>query len=63
MDLKTLINSVGLILTIIGIIMVYKYSPLKYSGIKDDLSNHSDLEKKSNKKNNLMKWGVYIVVI
>ncbi len=65
MDLKTSINSIGIILNIVGAGMLYYYSPLNEHTI--DGGNFEDdckkLEEETNKKNKMMKIGVVIAIV
>jgi hypothetical protein len=63
-ELRTAINSIGLIISIIGIYVVYKNSPLNISVIDggnfDD--DHAKEESETQKKNVRMRIGVYFVI-
>jgi hypothetical protein len=63
-ELKTAINSIGLIISIIGVYVVYKNSPINISvidgGSYDD--NHTKEENETKKKNDRMRLGVYLVI-
>lgn len=60
MDLKTVVNSVGLILNALGVYMVYVNSPINLHTID---GNDSDIEKETERKNNLLKIGVWVVIV
>jgi uncharacterized membrane protein len=65
MDIKTIINSAGLILTLIGVYLVYKGSPIHYDKISGG-SAQTDWEKvkrETDRKNRLVTIGVYLVII
>ena len=63
-DCKTLINSIGIVLTIVGVYLVYVNSPINYTvidggGAGDDWSA---IERKASLRNTLLKVGVYLVL-
>ena len=63
-DLRTAINSLGILLTIIGVVMVYRYSPLNES-VVDGGGADTDfgaIERKQKCRNQLLKLGVYLVL-
>lgn len=64
MDCKLIINSIGLIFTIIGIYIVYIYSPLNFDIIDggDASTDYNKINKQTLKRNTRLKWGVYIVM-
>ena len=63
-ELRTAINSIGLIISIIGVYVVYRNSPLNISVIDggnfDD--DHAKEEIETKKKNDRMRLGVYLVI-
>lgn len=63
--LKTLTNSLGILFNIIGAWMVYKNSPLNFDVIDSGraMSNWQQQVKSTKKKNHLVKFGVYILLI
>jgi hypothetical protein len=64
-DLKTAINSLGILLTMIGIVMVYLYSPLNES-VVDGGGAGTDfgaIERKQKCRNQLLRLGVYLVLM
>ena len=64
MDCKLIINSIGLIFTIIGIYIIYIYSPLNFDNIDggDAFSDYNKINEQTFKRNTRLKWGVYIVM-
>ena len=63
-DGKTLINSIGILLTMLGVYLVYVNSPINYTvidggGAGDDWSA---IERKANLRNTMLKVGVYLVL-
>lgn len=65
MDIKTIINSIGLLITIIGVWMVYKGSPIHYDIISggDDSTNWKEVSDTNEKENNRVKNGVRLIII
>ena len=65
MNLKTITNSVGLLLTIIGVYLVYKNSPINFDTIDggDDTTDFKEISRITNKRNSLLRKGVYIVML
>lgn len=64
MDTKTIINSVGLLLTIVGVYLVYVGSPIHFDIISGGNSK-TDWKKEARKtarKNRQVKIGVYLVI-
>jgi hypothetical protein len=65
MNLKTTINSLGIVLTIVGVYIVYINSPLNFDTI--DGGNFStdfeEIKRVTNSKNKWMRNGVYIIII
>lgn len=63
-DTKTSINSIGLLLTIIGTFVVYKNSPLNTSNIDggNASSNYETEKYKVNQKNKYAIYGVRLIV-
>ncbi|WP_162051313.1 hypothetical protein [Pontibacter pamirensis] len=64
MDIKTIINSLGIIFTIWGVLMVYLHSPLNISSIHGGYADTDwdKIEAEVNRHNKLMKYGVIIVI-
>lgn len=64
MDCKTILNSIGLLLTIIGVYIVYINSPINIDTIDggDASTDSFEINRITNKRNNLLKRGVYIVI-
>lgn len=63
-DCKTLINSIGILLTIVGVYLVYVNSPINYTvidggGAGDDWAA---VERKASRRNILLRVGVYLVL-
>jgi hypothetical protein len=63
-DLKTIINSVGILLTMVGVYMIYANSPINHHVIDggDFDTDHSAEERATSCRNKLMTAGVYIVL-
>ncbi len=61
MDCKTIINSAGIALTIIGVYMVFINSPMNDNEITDTINENTPNEKINN-RNCLLRIGVYIVM-
>jgi hypothetical protein len=63
-DLKTIANSVGLVVTMIGVYVVYYYSPLNFDTVDGgDMSTDFDkISDETNRRNSLLRVGVYIVI-
>lgn len=64
MDLKTIINSIGLILNIAGVLVVYFSSPINHDVIDGGSAstNYDQIGRETKRKNTLLKAGVWIVV-
>ena len=64
-DLKTTVNTVGIILTLVGVYAVYYYSPI--NSCKIDGGNASTdfekIERYTDRRNLLLKCGVYVVMV
>ena len=64
MNLETIVNSIGLILSVIGVWLVWKGSPINYhiesGGINDSLSEEGQ---RVNRKNANIRYGVYFIII
>jgi len=62
--MSTFINSTELILSGVGVIVVYLNSPLHYSKIDggDANTDFERLEKEAARKNRLAKYGVFMVL-
>jgi hypothetical protein len=63
-DLKTLINSLGLLLTIIGVYVLFINSPLNISEIDggDASTDFNAIKLHTQRANRLMKFRVYTVL-
>jgi len=64
MDCKTILNSIGLLLTIIGVSIMYINSPLNFDTINggDASTDFSEINRITKKRNNWLKRGVFIVI-
>ena len=64
MAIKIIVNSIGILLNIIGAYMVFINSPLNFNVIDggNASTNWKDIEEKVNRKNFLVKVGVYILI-
>lgn len=64
MDTKTIINSVGLLLTIVGVYLVYLGSPIHFDIIDggDFKTDWKEEARKTARKNRQVKIGVYLVI-
>jgi hypothetical protein len=64
-DLKTIINSLGILLTMFGVYTIYINSPINYTVI-DGGGAYSppwqEVERKANRRNTLLRLGVYLVL-
>jgi len=60
--LKTAINSLGIFLTMIGVFVVYKNSPLNVSVVGGGNAGTDFGERKQERKNQLAKLGVRLVL-
>lgn len=64
-DLKTSLNSLGIVLTLVGVYVVYLNSPLNEHAI-DGGSADTDFDKmrrQAQRRNLLMRCGVYTVLV
>ena len=63
-DFKTIINSIGLILNIVGVYVVYVYSPINIDEIDggDASTDYDQLARETHRRNRLLRLGVYIVI-
>jgi hypothetical protein len=63
-DLKTSINSVGLVLSMTGVYIVYANSPLNESVISGGgaSTDFVKIERETKRKNVLMRTGIYLVL-
>jgi hypothetical protein len=63
-DLKTSLNSAGLVLTLVGVYVVYVNSPLNEHVIDDGNASTDDgkIAHRMRWRNRLMKYGVYTVL-
>jgi hypothetical protein len=61
---KNTLNTVGLLLTLIGVWVVYVNSPVNYSAIggRSITTDHSEIVRKVDRKNQLMEYGVWMVL-
>ena len=64
-DLKTGVNAVGILLSIIGVVVVYVNSPLNVSAIDggDASTDFNQLEKRTLKRNHGMRIGVWVIIL
>ena len=65
MDCKTIVNSIGIILTIIGIYVVYINSPINFDTIDggDFTTDGNENKIKTSSKNSWLRRGVHIIII
>jgi hypothetical protein len=63
-DLKTTLNSLGLLMSMVGIYMVYHYSPLNFNEIDggDASTDDAKEERAVYRRNRLLRVGVYVVI-
>lgn len=63
-DGKTLLNSIGIGLTMLGVYMVYVNSPINYTEIDggNASTDWDSIERKAKRRNILLKAGVYLVL-
>ena len=63
-DTKTIINSIGILATIIGVYMVYLNSPINIHTIGGGkaYTDFTLIEKQANRANFLLRAGVYVVM-
>jgi hypothetical protein len=63
-DLKTTLNSLGLLLTMVGIYVVYHYSPLNFYEIDggDAFTDDAKEKRAIAHRNRLLRVGVYVVI-
>ena len=64
-DLKTTVNSLGLVLTIIGVYMVYVNSPINFDTIDGGNADadFDKLELETEWKNWLLRVGIYVIIL
>ncbi len=64
MDVKTIVNSVGLLLNIVGVAMVYWFSPLNEYAISggDAFTDSDKIERETKRRNELLKLSVGVVI-
>lgn len=64
-DIKTLTNSAGIVLTMLGVYMVYINSPINHTVIDggNASTDWSTVERKAKERNLLLKAGVYLVLL
>lgn len=65
MHTKTIINSIGLALTILGVYIAFKNSPINEDTIDGGSAStdFSEIRKKTLKMNRRMKIGIYLVIV
>ena len=65
MEIKLIVNSIGIILTIIGVYVIYINSPVNFSKIDggNALTDYDKINEKIKAKNEFLKFGVYIVIL
>jgi hypothetical protein len=65
MDCKTILNSIGFLLTIIGVYIVFVNSPINIDTIDggDFNTDFTEIKRITNKRNTWLKRGVFIVII
>lgn len=63
-DVKTLVNSIGIGMTMLGVYMVYFNSPINHTVIDGGgaSTDWSAIERKANLRNTLLRVGVYLVL-
>jgi hypothetical protein len=63
-DLKMTLNSLGLLLTMIGVYVVYHYSPLNFDKIDggNASTDNTKEERAVARRNHLLRVGVYVVI-
>ena len=63
-DIKTAVNSLGLVLTFIGTLLVYLNSPLNEHSINGGSAstNFDEVQADAKRKNILMRYGVFAVL-
>jgi len=64
LSFKNTLNTVGLLLTLVGVYVVYVNSPLNISMIDGGSAStdYSEIVRKGDRKNQLMKYGVWMVI-
>ena len=62
---KNLINSSGIIMTIIGVYTVYISSPINYDAISggDPRTDWKKIGRQTQRKNRNLKLGVYLIIV
>jgi hypothetical protein len=62
--IKTAINSFGLIVTIVGVYMVYHFSPMNFDTIDGGSfdADFKQIERETNRRNSLLRVGVFVVI-
>lgn len=62
--LKTITNSLGLIVTIAGVYMVYYFSPINIHTIDggDAFTDFEKIKEETNRRNSLLRVGVFVVI-
>ena len=65
MSIELVLNSLGIVLNIIGVLMIYFNSPINDSVIDggDASTDHGIFLKKDRKRNKMLKLGVLIIVL
>jgi len=63
-DLKTAINSVGLLVSIIGVYLVYRFSPLNFDTIDGGApdTDFDAIRRETSRRNRLVRVGAYMVL-
>jgi len=63
-DLKTGLNAFGIVLSIIGVWVVYVNSPLNFSGIDggDASTDFDAIAKATTRRNQYMRVGVWLII-
>lgn len=63
-DWKLIFNAIGIAVTMIGVYMVYAYSPINSHGIDGGRADtdFSAIERTTKRRNQSMRVGVYIVL-
>lgn len=64
MNSGSILNSIGLLFTIIGVYIVYKNSPINYNAIDAHISgrDYDNLMRRTNIGNNWLRRGVCMVI-
>jgi hypothetical protein len=64
LDTRAVVNSLGLLLTIVGVYVVYRNSPLNESNVDGGIAStdFEATERRMNRTNRLLRVGVYLVL-